>query len=263
MIKKRVYCVAAVLSLLLYSKGTTKHFRDHLEQQNLKIAANAIFTEDVSQVENSTYFASLRFADEDLPLGDLQIEKKMMKHLRALAFHKTNTLNLHKTASQKLPIIEAILEKEGIPLDFKYIPLIESGIEANTSSHKGASGYWQFIPATARTFGLTVNETTDERQDLVKSTQAAAKYLKALYKEFNSWTLVAAAYNMGDSKLRTAISRQNEDNYFRLKLNRETSEYVYKLISMKEIIEHPSQHGYRLNSLLAQNTSSEEDQKLF
>jgi membrane-bound lytic murein transglycosylase D len=263
MIKKQVICCAAVLSLLLYSKGTVVHHRAEGERQKYETAANSIFTEDVSQVENSAYFASLRFADEDLPLGDQQIEKKMMKHLQAVAFKKTRSLKMHKQAAQHLPLIESILIEEGVPSDFKYIPLIESGLTANTSSPKGASGYWQFIPATARNFGLVVNGEIDERQDLVKSTRAAARYLKALYKEFNSWTLVAAAFNMGDSKLRSAIQKQREDNYFRLKLNRETSEYVYKIISMKEVIEHPTHHGYKINTLLAQNHSDKTERKQF
>ena len=263
MIKKQLYCCAAIFTLLLYSKWTLKHSGEDSTQQNYEMAASSIFTEDVSQVENSAYYARLQFAEEDLPLGDQQIEKKMMKHLRSFAFNRTGSLELHKVAAQKLPVIESILTSEGIPLDFKYIPLIESGLAPHTSSHKGASGYWQFMPATARAFGLKVDGAIDERHHLEKSTRAAAKYLKALYKEFNSWTLVAAAFNMGDSKLRQVINRQNEDNYFRLKLNKETSEYVYKLISMKEVIEHPSQHGYRLNSMIAQKSDLADQIPLF
>ena len=94
-----------------------------------------------------------------------------------------------------------------------------------------------------------------------RSTIAAAKYLKSLYKEFGSWTLAAAAYNIGEGGLRKQISRQNQDNYFKMSLNRETASYVYKLISMKEIIENPTRHGYtgRASRLLAKNVIYKED----
>ena len=101
----------------------------------------------------------------------------------------------------------------------------------------------------------------DERQNMKRSTVPAAKYLKSLYHEFGSWTLAAAAYNIGEGSLKRQIDRQNQDNYFKMRLNRETASYVYKLISMKEIIENPTRHGYtsRVSRLLAKNANSEEE----
>jgi hypothetical protein len=122
--------------------------------------------------------------------------------------------------------------------------LVESGLKGGTSP-KGASGYWQFMPQTARDFGLRVNSNIDERQKISKSTVAAAKYLRSLYREFGNWTLVAAAYNIGEGRLKRQMNRQNQDNYYKMKLNRETASYVYKLISMKEIIENPRLYGYK------------------
>ncbi|HEY8929060.1 MAG TPA: transglycosylase SLT domain-containing protein, partial [Mucilaginibacter sp.] len=85
----------------------------------------------------------------------------------------------------------------------------------------------------------------DERLNLAKSTKAACKYIKELYLQFNSWTLAAAAYNNGEIKLQKVINRQNEDNYFRMHLNRETGVYVYNLIAMKAIITQPKKYGYK------------------
>src|SRR5690606_5031247 len=136
---------------------------------------------------------------------------------------------------------------------------VESGFTSGTTSRRGASGYWQFMPNTAKAFGLQVDDVVDERQDVEKSTIAAAKYLKSLYGEFNSWTLVAAAFNIGEGNLLRAINRQNEDNYFRLKLNRETGSYLYKLISVKEIIEHPTRHGYRTKKIQLANATTQAD----
>ena len=189
------------------------------------------------------YFNSLSFADEYLPLGDPIIQSKMNSSLRAHSHIKLQTSRLHQHAAKWFPIIEPILKKYGIPEDFKYIPLVESGLHGGTSP-KGASGLWQFMPETARGFGLEVSSDVDDRHNIHKSTVAAAKYLKSLYREFDSWTLAAAAYNIGDGGLKRQINKQNQDNYFKMKLNRETASYVYKLISIKEIIENPTRYGY-------------------
>lgn len=212
----------------------------------------------IESKENSVkpYFNSLSFADETLPLGDQGIIKKMNANLKAHSYSKLQTSKLHRQAEKWFPIIEPILKQYGIPADFKYVPLVESGLLGGTSP-KGASGYWQFMPQTARDFGLKVDDELDERQNMRKSTIAAAKYIKSLYREFDSWTLAAAAYNIGEGSLKRQILKQSQDNYFKMKLNRETASYVYKLISMKEIIENPSRYGYanRASRLLANENS--------
>jgi membrane-bound lytic murein transglycosylase D len=184
------------------------------------------------------------FADEALPVNDARVTSKLNKSLRQHDFKNVQSTLLHRKANALFPIIEPILKFYGIPDDFKYIPLVESGLNPGTSP-KGASGLWQFMAGTARTYGLKVGHGVDERQNVRKSTIAACKYLKELYGEFNSWTLAAAAYNNGSVKLARAINKQNEDNYFRMNLNRETGSYVYKLIAMKAIIEQPKKFGYK------------------
>lgn len=197
-----------------------------------------------SKVENlDKYIKTFSFANEQIPIGDRKINYRMAKALEAHQFDNLQTHMLHRKAAQWFPLIEPILKVYGIPEDFKYIPLVESGLQAGTSV-KGASGFWQFMPGTARSYGLKVNDGVDERQNMRKSTIAACKYIKSMYSELKSWTLVAAAYNVGDVNLKRQINRQSEDNYFKLKLNRETAGYVYKLISMKEIIEKPQKYGY-------------------
>src|SRR3546814_6956583 len=104
--------------------------------------------------------------------------------------------------------IDRLLKQHQIPQDFRYLPVIESRLTLDTA-HKGAGGYWQLMPVTAWSLGLTVNGQADERNDLVKSTEAACKYLKALYRELGSWTLAAAAYNIGQGTLQTELRRQD------------------------------------------------------
>ncbi|MGN6396259.1 MAG: lytic transglycosylase domain-containing protein [Mucilaginibacter sp.] len=183
------------------------------------------------------------FANEAMPTRNKSVTRKLMLSIKKHSFKCVQSNILHSKADKWFPIIEPILKAYGIPDDFKYIPLVESGFCESTSP-KGARGIWQFMPGTARTYGLKVGHGVDERMNLAKSTVAACKYIKELYGLFNSWTLAAAAYNNGEIKLEKAINRQNEDNYFRMHLNRETGAYVYNLIAMKAIITQPKKYGY-------------------
>lgn len=252
MIKKQLLCSSVVLILVLaaklYSYNTASN-DDHIVEEARKAERMVSEMKEVvadTADENawSSYFASLSFVDQELPVDNERVENILRRHLRTLSYNNTRTYRLHRVAASALPKVASILEAHGIPEDFKYIPLVESGLASGTSSHKGASGYWQFMPATARAFGLRVDDEVDERQDLEKSTRAAAKYLEILHREFGDWTLVAAAYNVGEGRLLRAIKAQGKQDYFTLKINKETDVYVYKLVSMKAIIENPEQHGY-------------------
>lgn len=258
MIKKHIITCTVIIGLLVMAK---------VFAYNMPQAANSITKkEELTSTDTLTFnitkplslMAQLNFADETLPIGDVKVERKMKKTLAAHYFSNLQTNKLHRKAAEWFPIIEPILAAYGIPEDFKYMPLVESGLQGGTSP-KGAAGFWQFMPGTARMYGLKVNGSVDERKNLRKSTIAAAKYIKELYGVFDSWTLVAAAYNVGDSHMKRQINRQNQDNYFKLKLNNETGGYVYKLISMKQIMEHPLRYGYTApRSLLAYNAEKTE-----
>lgn len=241
MVKKLVVCFILIsitfisLELLVYSTPIV---------QINKIEKQKIIDQAIDQHNKDEFFESLNFANELIPAGEKGVKRNIKNSLKTLSYNKVRSHKLHRLSKKWFQSIEPILAKHGIPEDFKYLPLVESGLKSGTSS-KGASGYWQFMPETARSFGLIVNDSTDQRNDLVKSTEAACRYIKSLYREFGSWTLVAAAYNVGEGSLRKSMKNQEQDNYYLLSLNRETSIYVYKLISMKEIIEHPHRYGYR------------------
>lgn len=201
--------------------------------------SDLIFSKPAEEAE-----VAYNFANEALPVNDKKVDFKLKKSIAKHRYKRVQSNVLHAKADKMFPIIEPILKAYGIPEDFKYVPLVESGLCEGTSP-KGARGVWQFMPGTARSYGLKVGKGKDERLNLRKSTIAACKYIKELYGEFNSWTLAAAAYNNGSIKLERAINKQNEDNYFRMSLNRETGSYVYKLIAMKEIINKPGKYGYK------------------
>jgi len=251
MIKKHLITCSVIFGLLLLVKifiySTPTSFETYFWQSKGS-------PKDNFSIE--PYFNSLNFANEPLPLGDPRIKQKMNSTLIAHSYEALQTSKLHRQAEKWFPIIEPILKQYGIPEDFKYVPLVESGLRWGTSI-KGASGYWQFMPQTARDFGLKVTNELDERNNIRKSSIAAAKYIKSLYREFNSWTLVAAAYNIGEGGLKRQMLKQSQDDYFKMKLNKETASYVYKLISIKEIIENPTRYGYhnRASRLLANSNA--------
>ena len=160
MIKKHLITCSVMLGLLLTAKmfiySTPATFDNYLK--TIQEAQNDEFSIE-------PYFNTLSFANETLPLGDQRIKLKMNASLKAHSYETLQTSKLHRQAEKWFPIIEPILTQYGIPADFKYVPLVESGLQGGTSP-KGASGYWQFMPQTARDFGLKVNADLDERQNI-------------------------------------------------------------------------------------------------
>ena len=184
------------------------------------------------------------FADEAVPVNNASVNRKLQLSIEKHNFRHVQSNILQRKAEKIFPIVEPILEAYGIPEDFKFIPLVEGGFSEGTSP-RGAKGLWQFMPGTARAYGLKVGDGVDERTNIRKSTIAACRYIKGLYEEFNNWTLAAAAYNNGSIKLIHAMNKQNQDNYFRMHLNRETGVYIYNLVAMKAIITQPVKYGFK------------------
>jgi membrane-bound lytic murein transglycosylase D len=256
MLKKHIIPCTVILSLLVMAQVFAYTLPEVKTTTNTPTKKNNP-TPIVTKAEEPEFtIAQLTFADETLPIGDNRVSTKMKRVLASFSYRNVQTNRLHRKAAEWFPIIEPILAAYGIPNDFKYMPLVESGLRGGTSP-KGAAGYWQFMPGTARMYGLKVNSKVDERKNLRKSTIAAAKYIKELYSIFDNWALVAAAYNVGDNHMKKQINRQNQDNYFKMKLNRETGGYVYKLISMKEIMENPVRNGYKTQKALIAYTENQ------
>ena len=232
--------VIVVISVLnIYSiKGTKNVVTKAVKSVKLSPRISKFIFKNTDAVSDYT------FANEALPVNNIAIDRKLQHSLKKHNYKSVQSNILLNKADRIFPVIEPILKAYGIPDDFKYIPLVESGFGEGLSS-KGAKGLWQFMPGTARTYGLKVGHGIDERTNVRKSTIAACRYIKELYAEFNSWTLAAAAYNNGSIKMERAIHKQNEDNYFRMQLNHETGTYVYNLIAMKAIINQPKKYGYK------------------
>tara|TARA_B100000902_G_scaffold381427_1_gene417930 strand:+ start:9911 stop:10849 length:939 start_codon:yes stop_codon:yes gene_type:complete len=188
---------------------------------------------------------SIIFANELAPINSNDIWERYDKEIHKNVYWQSNTIFYLKRANKYFPIIEPILKKNNIPNDFKYLAVIESGLE-NLVSPAGASGYWQFMKGTAIDYGLEVNSEIDERYHLEKSTQAACEYLQKAYDRFGSWTMAAAAYNMGKGGLERKVKQQGSKNYYNLYLNMETSRYIFRLLAIKEIFENKEKYGFNL-----------------
>ena len=145
-----------------------------------------------------------------------------------------------------IPIFEEALEVYQLPLELKYLPIIESALNPKAVSRVGATGLWQFMIGTGKQYGLQVNSHVDERRDPVKSSYAAARYLRDLYKVFGDWNLVIAAYNCGPENINKAIHRaKGEKDYWRIYpyLPKETRGYVPAFIAANYIMTYYSQHN--------------------
>lgn len=188
---------------------------------------------------------SIDFAGESAPLKITDVKERFERELIVNANLDATTLLIIKRANRAFPIIEPILKKNGVPDDFKYLAVIESGL-VNAVSPAGARGVWQFMPETAKEKGMEVNDVVDERYHLQKSTEAACKYLLDAKARFGNWTLAAASYNGGMNGVNKQIEMQKVTNYYDLLLTEETSRYVFRILALKEIMKNPDKYGYNL-----------------
>lgn len=189
------------------------------------------------------YPTSVDFCGEKTPLHLSDVKERFDRELIINSNLHASTLIIIKRANREFPIIEPILKKYGVPDDFKYLAVAESAL-TNATSSAGAKGFWQFMPATAKERGMEVTDEVDERYHLIKSTEAACKYLLDAKQKMGSWTLAAASYNGGLAGVNRQITSQGENNYYDLLLTEETYRYVFRILALKEILQNPDKYGY-------------------
>ena len=188
----------------------------------------------------------LDFCGEPVPLEDPDVRERMEREILAVLADPHQVILWIKRSRQYLTPIEETLRKHHLPDDLKYVSIAESALRPHAGSSKGAMGFWQFIESTGRKYGLRVDSEKDERRNLSNSTDAAIAYLRELRDMFGSWTLAAAAYNMGENGLRSDIRQQNIRDYYRLYLPLETQRYVFRILTAKLILKNPERYGFRL-----------------
>lgn len=240
-LKKLAYSLAilvvslAIVELFVYSSNDAseepmkRHFKESYR----------IFSLDIPE--------SLNFCNEDVPIENFDVRERFDRELLVNTYWQSQTILFIKRSNRYFKVIEPILEEEGVPNDFKYLALIESGL-TNVVSPAGATGFWQIMKSTGLEKGLVINNYVDERYHLKKSTRVACKYLKEAHEEFGNWTLAAASYNMGINGVRRQLKLQKAHGYYDLELNEETARYVYRILAAKEIISNAREYGFNVKT---------------
>lgn len=190
---------------------------------------------------------SMTFCGQKIDLDRTDMYERLDRELTSMAYTHGTTLLTIKRANRYFPVIMPILRQAGVPDDIIYLACIESSLNPLAVSGAKAAGLWQFMPATAKEFGLEVNDYVDERYHPEKATKAACKYLKNAYSKFGNWESVAASYNAGQGRISSERERQQQESAFDLFLNQETSRYIFRMLAMKAIMESPQIYGFRLH----------------
>jgi len=183
------------------------------------------------------------FAGEKMPLENFDTRESLEREILISAYRHSSTILIIKRANRYLPMIEKILKEYNIPDDFKYLAAAESDY-TNMVSPAGATGFWQIMPETGKEEGMEINQVVDERYDIEKSTRFACKYFLKSYEKFGNWTLAAASYNGGRSRIDEQIEIQHQNNYYDLLLAEETARYIFRAVAYKLIIADPVNYGF-------------------
>ena len=186
---------------------------------------------------------NLNLAGERVPLEKTDIKERMDRELLVNTYWQSNGLLLIKRANKYFPVLEPLLKKYGLPDDFKFLALAESGFIDETST-AGAAGMWHFLKSTGKEFGLEINSNVDERYHIEKATKVAAEYLKKSKEKLGSWTLAAAAYNAGNYGVSKRLETQQVTSYYDALLPDETERYIFRIIALKEVISNPKKYGF-------------------
>lgn len=189
--------------------------------------------------------AQIDFAGEKVPLDDWEVKESLEREVLVNCYRHSSTMHILRLTTRYFPIIEARLKANGVPDDFKYLCVAESGLE-NVTSPAGAKGFWQFLNSSGKRYGLEIYSEVDERYHLEKATDAACKYLKDAYAKFGSWTAAAASYNCGQAGFERRADYQNQDSYYDVMLPGETMRYIYRILAFKYIISHPEEAGFHI-----------------
>ena len=188
---------------------------------------------------------TMYFCGEEVPLNLFYVRERLERELLVNSYRHSATILLLKRTTRWFPVMEPLMEKYGLPEDFKYLAMIESEL-TNAVSPSKAVGFWQFLEGTGKEYSLEINKEVDMRYNVEKETVAACKYLKASYRKFGSWTLAAAAFNCGNGRITKTQEGQRVDSYYDMLLPEETQRYVFRILALKLITENPEKYGFQI-----------------
>lgn len=245
---KTLLTVFVIVSIFIFILSTALGFRGSSTEHETGIVSGAH-----SSLGDSLYTVRpfrlpdiVTFAGERMPLENFDTRESLEREILVSAYRHSSTILIIKRANRYLPMIEKILQKNGIPEDFKYLVAAESEY-SNMISPAGATGFWQIMAQTGKEQGLEINTIVDERYDIEKSTQFACDFFKKSYEKFGNWTLAAASYNGGRAGIDVQIEIQGQHNYYDLLFNDETGRYIFRVIAYKLIISDPANYGFNIS----------------
>lgn len=186
----------------------------------------------------------LKICGESVPIDEPQVKERFEKEMLLSLWDQPQVILWLKRSSRYFPYIEQQLKENKMPDDLKYLAVAESALRPHAGSPKGAIGFWQLMPQTARRYDLVVDPFIDERRNLYLSTPAALRYLQELYNKFGSWTLAMAAYNMGEEGLEAEVLEQDTKDYYQLYLPLETQRFIFRILAVKLIMADPKSYGF-------------------
>ncbi|MDR3153067.1 MAG: lytic transglycosylase domain-containing protein [Deltaproteobacteria bacterium] len=188
--------------------------------------------------------AVLQLCGEPVPADRPSVRERLEYEFITVVHHPAQVELWRRRALRFFPLIESSLRQAGLPDDLKYLAVAESDLRPLVESPAGATGLWQFIPATARRFGVNVSGNEDQRllPDLLLP--AGIKYLSQLRNRFGSWPLAMAAYNAGEARVSGALASQGASDYWELNLPRETERYVYRIAAIKLVLDGAQAYGF-------------------
>ncbi len=190
----------------------------------------------------------VKFANESIDLTRYDMHERYDREINGFTYLHSTTLLLIKRANRIFPIIEPILKANGIPDDFKYLAAIESSLDPRAISPAKAAGIWQFMPSTAKQYGLEISDEVDERYHIEKATEAACMYLKDAYNRYGSWASVAISYNAGMGRVSSELNKQQAQDGVDLWLVPESYRYYFRMLALKNIFEKPYKYGFVLEA---------------
>ena len=236
LMKKQILFITLIVTLIvggiIFISGSNADDSEHQRPKVMSMTANVDIPE------------KMMYADETYVFDRYDKRERLDRELNSFTYFHSTTMLLIKNANRFFPIIEPILKEYGIPDDIKYLAVIESSLNPRAVSPARAAGLWQFMPATAKQFGLEVSSEVDERYHVEKSTVAACKYLRDAYRKYNSWSAAAMSYNGGQGRITSELSNQQATEALDLWLVEETTRYFYRMLAIKLVFENPPQYGF-------------------
>lgn len=236
--KLRILDILAIALIAVTACGQTTHERSSAADQG-KVSHLQVYNPHVPE--------KVSFADQVIDLDRVDMWERLDRELTALTYSHGSTLLMLKRANKYFPQMAPILKNNGVPQDLLYLACVESTLDPLAYSPAKAAGFWQFIPSTAKEYGMEVNEFLDERYNLEKATAAACRYLKGAYRRYGNWESVASSYNRGIAGINRDLDSQGENSTFDIYLNRETSRYMFRILATKLIMENPEEYGFYLH----------------